>query len=208
MATARRAGRPPAGQSAEHRAAVAAAAREELLERGYAGTTMANIARRAGASKETLYRWYDGKAGLMASLVEEEGRGASEAVERAFSDPALPVEQVLTEFGSRLLLLLTSPWSITANRAAITSPELAETVVAHGRLQVGPVVERYLAEQHRRGRLRVPDAAAAFTELYGLVVRDTQILVLLGQAAPSRQQLRAQAQDGVAAFLRLHAPGA
>lgn len=45
----------------------------------------------------------------------------------------------------------------------------------------------------RRGILGVDDADQAFELLYGLVVRDTQIRVLLGEVPPSPRQVRARA---------------
>ena len=35
-----------------------------LVQHGYAATTMASVAKAAGASLETLYKWYGDKPGL------------------------------------------------------------------------------------------------------------------------------------------------
>lgn len=47
------------------RRAVLAAAIDELTERGYQATTVEGIAARAGAGKQTLYRWWSGKADIV-----------------------------------------------------------------------------------------------------------------------------------------------
>jgi AcrR family transcriptional regulator len=197
-------GRPRASDSADHRARVLTAARECLIEHGYERTTMLAIARRSGSSKETLYRWFGDKAGLFRTLIEAEGSRTVEGLRRSLTDDGDPVE-ILTDFGTRLLTLLTDDWSLTANRAAMSSPELAGFVLAYGRHAVGPEMERYLASVHDRGLLDLPDPAAAFTELYGLVIRDTQIRTLLGERRPTRQAIRRQAEAGVRAFSALHA---
>jgi AcrR family transcriptional regulator len=206
MADASRRGRPRAADSAAHRSRVLAAARECLVEQGYERTTMLAIARRSGSSKETLYRWFGDKAGLFRALIEDEGARTVAGLRGSLTGDGDPAD-VLTEFGVRLLTLLTGDWSLTANRAAMSSPELAGFVLAHGRHAVGPEVERYLAGLHAEGSLVVSDAREAFTELYGLVVRDTQIRALLGERRLSRRAIRRQAEDGVRAFCALHAVG-
>lgn len=50
----------------------------------------------------------------------------------------------------------------------------------------------------------IDDAASAFEVLYGLVVRDTQIRVLLGEPPPSRTAIVERARTAVNDFLRLH----
>lgn len=77
------------------REAVLAAARRELLARGYAAATIAQIARRARVSVETIYKTFGGKPGLVEALYQRslEGRGPRPAEERsdamsgAASDP-------------------------------------------------------------------------------------------------------------------------
>lgn len=59
-------------RSPEAHASILAAAAEILHERGYAGFTIEAVARRAGASKPTIYRWWKGKAALIMELYENE----------------------------------------------------------------------------------------------------------------------------------------
>lgn len=200
--TERRRGRIPDAERAARRAAVLDAAFDELLEHG-AALTMSGVATRAGASKETLYSWFGDREGLLAALREHQGAETVGRVASMFDDLEAPPADVLTTFATGLLTLLTSEPSLTLNRSAMTSPTLAELLLGQGRHSVGPVVERYLAALHERGALNVPDPADAFTVLYGLVVRDTQIRTLLGEPAPSPARVRRQAQAGVAAFLAL-----
>lgn len=51
-------------------AAVLSAARELVAERGYAGFTFDEVARRAGARKSTIYRWYPTKADLFIAIYD------------------------------------------------------------------------------------------------------------------------------------------
>ncbi|RWY90678.1 TetR/AcrR family transcriptional regulator [Rhizobium leguminosarum] len=52
----------------EAEAAVLAAARELISEKGYAGFSVEEVARRAGAGKTTIYRWYPTKADLFIAI--------------------------------------------------------------------------------------------------------------------------------------------
>ena len=60
----------------ETAAAVLAAARELLIERGYAGFSVEEVARRAGAGKPTIYRWWPTKADLFVTLYGAEKTAA------------------------------------------------------------------------------------------------------------------------------------
>ena len=52
----------------EAEAAVLAAANELIGEKGYAGFSVDEVARRAGAGKTTIYRWYPTKADLFIAI--------------------------------------------------------------------------------------------------------------------------------------------
>ncbi len=198
----RRRGRPRAGEREERRRRVIDAAFAELVEHGAEHVTMLGIAERAGSSKETLYSWFGNRLGLLRAMIEENADGAAARVEDALDGDDDP-RDTLVGFSTGLLLLLTDPRSVALNRAAMTSPELAETLLASGRHRVGPIVEEYLAKLTEAGVLSVDDPAAGFRLLYGLVIRDTQIRVLLGEAPPSPETLEAEAEAAVDAFLRL-----
>jgi AcrR family transcriptional regulator len=53
-------------------AAILDAAAALLAEHGYAGVSMEAVARRAGAGKPTLYRWWPSKAALLMEVYERE----------------------------------------------------------------------------------------------------------------------------------------
>jgi AcrR family transcriptional regulator len=58
-------------QAAQTRRDIVRAARELFVEHGFAGTTLASVAARAGVVVETIYRSFDGKAGLFRAVVED-----------------------------------------------------------------------------------------------------------------------------------------
>jgi AcrR family transcriptional regulator len=57
-----------------------AAARRLFGERGYAATTTADVARRAGVSEGILFHHFGSKDGLLAAVAGEYGRGLAEAM--------------------------------------------------------------------------------------------------------------------------------
>lgn len=200
-----RRGRLPDAERNRRRNEVLAAASAELVESGYDKSTMLSVARRAGASKETLYAWFGSKEGLFAELIAMNADATAERI-RAALDDTVDVAATLEGFGAGLLSLLVSPESIALNRSAMHSPALAVELLASGRFRVGPLVEEYLTRLDERGAVAIADAAEAFEVLYGLVIRDTQIRVLLGEQPPTRTAIEARARTAVVHFLELYAP--
>lgn len=204
MGSSRR-GRLPADEREQRRAAVIEAAFDELLEHGADRVTMLSIARRAGASKETLYSWFGSRDGVFSAMIVANADATAERVAGALGgdDPG----DTLASFGAGLLRLLTDPRSLALNRAAMTNPVLASELLASGRHRVGPIVEAYLADASSSGAMSVRDPVAAFETFYGLVIRDTQIRVLLGESAPNAATIRRRAESGTEQFMALCARG-
>lgn len=184
------------------REAVLDAAALELTASGYEATTMLAVARRASASKETLYAWFGNKEGLFAALIERNAGRTNVRVEAALASPAPPME-VLEAFASNLLRLLLGEAALAINRAAMTAPALAELLLDHGRFRTGTLAERYLARLMDDGVIRRDDPAAAFRLLYGVIVEDRQIRALLGEPVPGDDALAAHARAAVASFMTL-----
>ncbi|MEW9547592.1 TetR/AcrR family transcriptional regulator [Nonomuraea sp. NPDC050783] len=61
----------PGGRTARVRAAVLRATQDELVEHGFHGLTMDQVAARAGVGKTTVYRRWGSRAGLVTDLMTE-----------------------------------------------------------------------------------------------------------------------------------------
>lgn len=197
-----RRGRPTAGERERRYEHLLDVVEGVLVELGPAKLTMAEVVRRAHASKGTLYAWFTDREGMLAAVIRRNGDRSAAGITRALAAGTDPRTTLVT-YSSGLLAMLTGPVSVALNRAALTHPDLAALLLAEGRHRVGPIVEAYLAEQHAAGTLRVPDPAGSFEILYGLVVRDTQIRVLLGEDPPGPDAVRARATQAVDQFLVL-----
>jgi AcrR family transcriptional regulator len=177
-----------------------------IVERGYAEATMQAIADEARASKETLYSWFGDREALVAALIRANADASAAAVTESLQTPAADAAQAratLVAYGRGLLTLLTGPVSIALNRAAMGSPALAAELLASGRHRVGPVVVGYLEQLRAAGLLAHSDGEQAFSLLYGLLIQDTQIRVLLGEDAPSAEEIEERAHRAVDRFLAL-----
>jgi AcrR family transcriptional regulator len=60
------------GRSEPARIAVLEAADDLLVERGFAGVTVEAIAARAGVAKQTIYRWWDSKTGILFDALTQD----------------------------------------------------------------------------------------------------------------------------------------
>lgn len=176
---------------------------DELIAVGYDNCTMLGVAKRANCSKATLYDWFTDQQGLFTALIKSNGDEVAIKLEQALSQHE-SAHSVLTKFATGLLQLLCSRQSIALNRAATQSSELADILLKTGRLRVGAIVEDYLETLLSRNGKEDCNAQYAFTILYGLIVRDTQIRVLLSEKTPGKKRLNDQARQGVDHFFDLY----
>lgn len=181
---------------------------EIFSEKGYRDASMLDVARRASASKETLYAWFGDKQGLLKALIERNAQ-AVRAVLTPHLDGDVPPERLLFEFGRALLALLLGESAVTINRAAISEaksdPALAQMLARAGRQSVLPVFIRLLEMHRKRGALRMEDASQAAEDFLGLLLGDMQVRRLLGLIAPPRKaQIEARAARAARAFMRLY----
>jgi AcrR family transcriptional regulator len=90
---------------ATRRREILAAAFAEFSSHGYAGASMVAIARRARASKETLYAWFSDKETLFATVLTDRMEAMSSHVSAAVSgDP--PPEDLLPVVAENVLRLM------------------------------------------------------------------------------------------------------
>ena len=83
---------------------IEAAAYALLEEKGYKGTSMLAIAKKASASNQTVYKWYGSKADLFKELVAENAREIKGLLEEAIGRHDDPVD-TLRIVGPKLLAM-------------------------------------------------------------------------------------------------------
>lgn len=144
------------------RAEIEAIAYRLLAERGYGGMSMLAVAKAAGASNETLYRWYGDKPGLVRAMIAGNAAAVLARLEELAETPQ-PLAQELRTVGEALLDLLVGERSVALNRAAAAdaSGDLGARLAEGGRETVMPRLAAMLA----RHRLQGEAAAEAFLAL-------------------------------------------
>ncbi|MEP6696754.1 MAG: TetR/AcrR family transcriptional regulator [Pseudonocardiales bacterium] len=166
------------------REAIIAAARSRFLDDGYATTTIAVIATDAGASADTIYKSFGGKAGLLRAMCEDALTGAgpvpaerrSDVMQAAESDPVRMLRglgMLTTEVSPRIAPLL-----LLLSAAAETDAALAQLRAdfdAARLARMTQVARKLTGKTQLRPGLSIRTAAEILwayssPELYGLLV--------------------------------------
>ncbi|WP_424993160.1 TetR/AcrR family transcriptional regulator [Oceaniradius stylonematis] len=190
------------------RTAIEDAAFALLIEKGYKATSMLEVARRAGASNETLYKWYGNKQGLFAALVKANARDVAELLRTRLDGADADPLETLATVGPLLLDLVTGERAIALNRAAVgdvhdtatLGPALAES----GREAVVPLIAELLGRARDMGLLAFDDAGEVAETYVALLIGDLQIRRATGAIGPLPDDaIRTRAMRAVGGITRL-----
>ena len=208
--TARRAsskfGRPPAHEVASREAKLLDTATEAFLEAGFTGTKMSVIAKKAGASMETLYALYPTKSELFAALIERKASGLFKAV--GILSPDRQPREALTTYAVELVAMMTNPDTQALHRLVIAgsldSPELGAMFWEAGPGRGFKIIRTYLNDQKSLGVIPVKDVDRATGLLMGMLVGGIVLRSTLGlRGMPqSQEEQRNWAEYVVDLFLR------
>ena len=187
----------------QRRHSLCEAAAEVFIRYGYTAASVDDVARAAGMSKRTLYRFFPSKAALFEATI-------SDALGPLHLDTAIELEPavqvaligILEATGRHLLALRPTGILRLVIAEGQRSPELAETfhrvLVTRG----ASALQRRIEAEMRCGGLHPGDAGATARMLYGMALGSTQICMLLGvRAVPTHAEIASLARDAVAIFL-------
>jgi AcrR family transcriptional regulator len=147
--------------------------------------TMTAVASRASCSKETLYKWFGDRDGLLTATVQwQAARVTVGAVDRQRLDLDSLIAR-LEEFAANWLSVISTKTSIALNRMAVSHAgsdkrDLGAIVLENGRFAIARRLKPVLEAGRDAGLLAFDDTEAAFRTFFGLVARDVQIRLLLG----------------------------
>lgn len=204
-------GRPPAREVASRAERLLDVATEVFLQKGYKGASMIEIARRAGASKQTLYARYPSKAELFAALIERKAKHLFQAI--GSLDETRSVRDTLIHCGSNLLELIASPDARGVHRVVVAEcmefPELGEIFWERGPGRTRAMLGEYLRVQQRLGKLPRPksklgDPEQAVEVLLALIVSDMSLRAWIGLDSSNKKtasERRAWVEFAVDIFL-------
>jgi AcrR family transcriptional regulator len=198
-------GRPPMRSNEEtHRVLIEAAA-EEFEVKGYAATSMAEVAQRAGVSTKTVYRLIPNKADLLARVVSDRiGRFMLEIDTNALD--ALPTSEALERMLIAYGTLMLSQRTIAMHRLVICEcdqfPEVATTFYQFAIRRANEGMATWLRRQCERGLIKLDDPQVAAGMLRGMMSMDPQRAVMLGQRdVPNADEVAARAKQCARLFL-------
>ena len=185
------------------------AATSLFLQKGYAATTMEEIAARAGLSKRTVYNNYRDKGVLFTEIVTdaiayaEAFAGGLQAEFDGISAADLPA--ALHDLGRRLALAILRPEVIALRRILIRDarafPDLAKEYFDRAPGRVMAALASAFDQLNGAGSLRAADARRAAEQFAYLVAGAPLDRALLVGKAPAREHVVACARDGVETFL-------
>lgn len=196
------------------RTAVVDAARTLFLQQGYAGTTMDEIAERAGLTKRTVYNNFADKEALFIQIVEdviayaeEFARGLREQFPAAIT--AANLRAGLKDLGQQLALAIVRPEVVALRRLLIGEaqafPELAREYFDRAPGQVIEALASGFECLGQAGLLRVTDARRAAAQFAYLVAGESLDRTILVGTPPPKEHVIACARDGVETFLARYA---
>jgi TetR/AcrR family transcriptional repressor of mexJK operon len=183
--------------------AILEAASTLFAEKGVS-TSMEEIARRAGVSKQTLYNRYASRAEIGQALAARRS-DAITAPLRTDGDP----QTVLTALATTLIDKICNVEKGASLRGvALMSPDVPDVALAIYDAGPGESVRRlaaWLAYQDRLGRLSVPDPTHAAEMFTGMALGHGHLRAVLGVPHPN-VDIAARAAEVARRFVRAFSP--
>jgi AcrR family transcriptional regulator len=189
---------------------VLTAALDLLVEQGDR-LTMTSVARRASCSKETLYKWFGDRDGLLTATVQwQAAKVKAPHVDRYRLDAA-SLRVSIEQFARDLLGTIVGKVSVTLNRLAIThavggeDSGLGSIVLENGPLAIRKRLKPVLEAGRDARLIRFDSSEEAYRCFFGLVVRDVQIRLLLGEDIhPSDAEIGKEAARATEQFFAIY----
>ena len=199
-------GRPQLRPDEETQAIIFDAARAEFAVTGFAGASMESVARRAGVSSKTLYRFFPNKAALFEGMVTDRLERFVSVVQLRTCDDD-DVETALSKALIACAELMFAKEVIALQRMIIAEsdrfPEIAKTFYKKAMRRTVATLATWLKKQQERGLMALanPDVAAGM--LLGMFAFEPQRAMLFGhKALPTRGAMESRARACAALFLR------
>jgi AcrR family transcriptional regulator len=181
------------------------AATQFFMEKGFAATSMGEIAKQAHASTETFYRHFPTKEELFQRVLlrrAEFNKGELSSVLLSHDPP----EKALTAFGELVLSLLLAPEAMSLHRIFVMEkgrfPEMVNSFHAQGPARVHAALSSYLAEQVKKGKLRKMNTDVGARQFFDLVVPEFMFGVnVRSKPAPTKAEIRQRVKEAIDCFL-------
>ncbi len=163
------------------RQAVEDAARATFVERGFEGTSVDEIARRAGVSKPTIYAHFGGKSELFVHILESYcARLLTPILDSAADDRTL--EEVLRDFARGYTSIVLDREVVALHRLFVSEaqrfPELGRRYYDAGPQSVHDELARFFNRRIALGELREVDPQRLAEQFSGLLLTPIRLKML------------------------------
>lgn len=195
-------GRPPLGEIDRKRILAATAA--VFLEKGYARASTSEIARRARASKQTLYALFPTKADLFAGVI---GAHTEKLFARhdGYIASGNPPRKTLAEIGESVLGLFTNPAFQSLYRIIVAEAQNFPALARQLWLNCAERGHRLLADYLRSRQIGGPNYRRAAQRFLALLLGDFLLNEMLNpDSAWSRRMLRERVREAVDDFFTIY----
>jgi AcrR family transcriptional regulator len=185
-------------------------ARAVIVAKGYEGASVDDIAREAGISKATMYRYFPDKTALFRAVMSRECmRQAGAAVD--LGDCRRPIDAILLDYARRHLAFILSDFAIEAFRTAVAEsarfPALARDFFERRMNTSRAALGGLMAAAGQRGELAVDDPDRAALRFLALCKADLFFNRLFGVRGPyTPEEIDDHARSAVEAFLKIYHP--
>ncbi|WP_350431398.1 TetR/AcrR family transcriptional regulator [Shewanella sp. H8] len=194
-------------RSEQKRAQILESAMELFGEQGFPNTSMDEVAKHAGVSKQTVYSYFGSKDDLFVSAIE------SKCVVHQLTDDALvdasKPQQVILQFAQQFGEMIVSKEAMTVFKTCVaqadTHPEVSRLFYDAGPKHVLGLVRNYLKKVNDHGEYLFENphesAVRLCLMLFGELKLRLELGLEIGDLLISRQ---AYIQDTAVMFLRAH----
>lgn len=188
------------GLSDAKRQAILRGAKTAFLKSGFGGTSMDEVAARAGVSKMTVYRHFGSKEDLFAGVI-------TDLCERIIEDDLEEIferapREALRAFARKMIDIVFAPETIELHRIVIAEsqrfPKLGRLFYATGPEACIAALARYFARNLRDKHFKVSDPRRSAEEFLELLRGYAHLRVMLGiEKAPARREIEARIEAAV-----------
>ncbi|MEM8848877.1 MAG: TetR/AcrR family transcriptional regulator [Pseudomonadota bacterium] len=180
----------PAGSAEEKREQIYRAAVIEFQDRGFRDASMDRISARAGASKRTVYRYFESKEKLFQELMRRHWNRFAASLDVTY-ETGRDIRDQLTALGQAEGALLTSHEVMAMTRLVMSevlrSPELVEENQEKTDFQAA--FEAMLRAATEDGQLRIEDPRTAAEEFIALIKGKAFWPVVFGAPLVSAEEM-------------------
>jgi AcrR family transcriptional regulator len=198
--------RPAQATDGSPRSRIVCAAFGLFAERGFAATSMLEIATRAKLSKRDVYALYRNKHALLADCITERSRAMRRPLALPVPESREALVATLLEVGRSVLQTVCQGEVLLVYRLTIaesaTTPELARTLDANGRVANHKALAELIAKVQARGLIGPGDPAALATRFFSVLWGSLLVELLMRlRAAPAKDEIDARARAATEAVM-------